>query len=203
MTFKLPTLYKTSSSGKVLQWTTWVEELSDGRGVIFTSWGYVGGAQQNAEDVVKTGKNAGKSNSTTAYEQACLEAQSQHVGKLKKGYVTDVQHAIEGKVDVAITGGISPMLAKVYEDHKKKCKWPTYVGCEEGRGKLAGAAIFVCKTSKGDVFNVKMKGSIDKLRAIWQARESYVGKLLTVQYQELTTAGIPRFPIGARLKEET
>jgi len=78
----------------------------------------------------------------------------------------------------------------------------TVVGVEEGRGKMAGKAIFVCKTSGGETFGVKMKGALDSLTVYLTNSPDYIGKSLTVQYQALTAKGIPRFPIGLRFRED-
>lgn len=76
------------------------------------------------------------------------------------------------------------------------------VGVEEGRGKLAGHAIFVLVAPGAGEFRAKMKGAQENLRAIFQARESYVGRMVTVKYQGLSAAGIPRFPVALRVRED-
>lgn len=76
------------------------------------------------------------------------------------------------------------------------------VGLEEGRGKLAGhVGAFICKTKSGKEFNVKMMGSLDKLKEYWESDTDYSGKMLTVKYQSLTAYGVPRFPVGLRIRE--
>ena len=72
----------------------------------------------------------------------------------------------------------------------------------EGRGKMAGKAIFVCETDDGKPFRVKMKGTLDSLRQYVDDPSLAIGKYLTVQYQNLTADSIPRFPIGLRLRED-
>lgn len=78
----------------------------------------------------------------------------------------------------------------------------TVVGVETGRGRMADKAIFICETEAGDTFRVKMKGALDSLRQYVEDPTLAVGKHLTVQYQNLTADGIPRFPIGLRLRED-
>lgn len=78
------------------------------------------------------------------------------------------------------------------------------INLEEGRGKLAGhCGAFVCQTKSGDVFNVKMAGELSKLKEYWDQGKNYVGKMLTVKYQDLTAYGIPRFPVGVRIREDS
>lgn len=74
------------------------------------------------------------------------------------------------------------------------------VGTEEGRGKMAGKAIFNCKTDKGDVFAVKMKGSLDSLSQ-YLNNPAVVGKKLTVRFQGWTNGNVPRFPVGISVRD--
>jgi DNA ligase-1 len=76
------------------------------------------------------------------------------------------------------------------------------VRVEEGKGKLAAHAIFVCATPGGEEFGCKMQGELDELARVWTNRDGYVGRQLTVKYQGLYTSGVPRFPIGLRVRED-
>ena len=77
------------------------------------------------------------------------------------------------------------------------------VAVKEGKGKLAGHGIFTCKTDAGVEFDVKLKGKISALKAYFDRPETAIGKLLTVQYQGMTgAAGVPRFPVGLRIRED-
>lgn len=76
------------------------------------------------------------------------------------------------------------------------------VGIEEGRGKLAGAAIFVCKNETGSEFKAKMKGDIAQLKKFFEDHSLWSGKKLTVQYQGLTgKEKVPRFPVGIVVRD--
>lgn len=122
-----PTLYQKSNAGALQQWSIEVEEKLF-TGVIVTTWGQVGGKLQETRDAVNTGKNLGKANATTPYEQACLEAAAAWTKQLKKGYVQTVAEAEAGAVDAVIEGGIAPMLApsKIYPHFAAKLSWPVY-----------------------------------------------------------------------------
>jgi DNA ligase-1 len=77
------------------------------------------------------------------------------------------------------------------------------VGVEEGNGKLQGRAGAVwCVTKDGKRFKAKMKGTLESLADYLVNFERYRGKMLTVQYQNLTPDGVPRFPVGVRVREE-
>lgn len=77
------------------------------------------------------------------------------------------------------------------------------VGVEEGRGKLAGHGIFVCKVNGGlNYFRAKMVGELDNLRDFYENPKKYIGRMLTVKYQGFSNDGIPRFPVAVRFRED-
>ena len=81
-------------------------------------------------------------------------------------------------------------------------EWPI-IGIKEGKGKLAGHAIFTCRTQDGSEFDVKLVGDSSALREYFENPGKAIGKLLTVQYQGLTgKSGVPRFPVGLRVRED-
>lgn len=367
-----PTLYKKTSTGAQQEWTIEV----NGNAIV-TRYGQTGGKiQETPPDIIKEGKNLGRSNATTPEQQALLEAQAEWEKKLKKGYTENSVDAMEGKVDAVIEGGFFPMLAKRYDEDGDKIVFPCYVqpkfdghrccataadgesyrlwsrtrkiitgvphivdeivnlgihhtdldgelynhdyhdrfeelssfirqvtpkagyevvqyhvydianpeldfedrhnlitlmlgtpehpkskilvpvetilvqnedelmlafermlalgyeGCmvrnakgkyvfkrsfnlqkvkefkdeefeiiriEEGRGKLAGHGIFVCKTNTGKEFAAKMAGDSKKLKDFFENPQEYVGKMLTVKFQGWTKYELPRFPVALRL----
>lgn len=77
------------------------------------------------------------------------------------------------------------------------------VGVEEGRGKLAGHAMFVLETDSGQQFTAKMVGELEELKKYLVDPDLAVGRQVTVQYQGLTTANkVPRFPVVLRFRED-
>ena len=76
------------------------------------------------------------------------------------------------------------------------------VGAEEGRGKDAGTiGAFVCVTPEGSEFKARLKATYDHRRFLFDNPKEWQGMLLTVKFQDLTTYGIPRFPIGKGLRK--
>ena len=71
---------------------------------------------------------------------------------------------------------------------------------KEGEGRDAGAVIWVCETADGKEFTVRPRGTMEQRREWFNDGESYIGKNLTVVYQELTEDGKPRFPVGKALR---
>jgi DNA ligase-1 len=73
-------------------------------------------------------------------------------------------------------------------------------GAEEGKGKDLGTVIWRCKGSKGE-FSVRPKGTLAQRTEWFKNSKKYIGKQLTVQYQNLTNGGIPRFPVGIAIRD--
>jgi ATP-dependent DNA ligase len=76
------------------------------------------------------------------------------------------------------------------------------VGVLEGKGRMAGCAIFECRVSGDKTFTVKCEGALDDLADMFSRKDEYVGRQLTVRYQNLSNEGIPRFPVGVRFRED-
>lgn len=364
--YKLPILYKAKSSGAIQQWEVWAEDAT-----IYTRFGEVGGKLQETADVIREGKNLGRSNETSPEVQARLEAESKWDKMRKKGYVEDLERAAKEENDLE---GIAPMLAHKFSEHGDKIRFPAavqpkldglrcltrsdstlwsrtqkpitsvphigdavsslfevappldgelynhdfrdnfekivsivrqtkkvdpehglvqywvydvalpdlpfkdrleflenalghestgpillvptfivqdeeelmqrfqefraegyegamvrnldglyeqkrsvnlqkvkefddaefrIVGVQEGRGKMAGKAIFTCHTDGGIPFEVKLKGDLDHLSEYLRDETTWKGKLLTVQFQGFTGKNkVPRFPVGLRIRAE-
>lgn len=76
------------------------------------------------------------------------------------------------------------------------------VDFEEGRGRLSGhVGSFWCVMPNGIRFKAKAKGKTENLRKYFQDHSLWMGKLLTVQYQNLTPDGKPRFPVGKSIRD--
>lgn len=120
---KLPTLYQKTQTGAIQTWSIevcpGVGDLDpQGVGTIITSYGQLGGAIQETMDVVQRGKNLGKKNATTPFQQAQLEAEAKWRKKIaREGYVESLERAQRGERDAE--GGLAVMLApsKMQEKH--------------------------------------------------------------------------------------
>lgn len=81
------------------------------------------------------------------------------------------------------------------------------VGYVEGKGKIKGQVGSVqCITKEGRLFSVKLSRLEGESSEVFVERcktwaEFNNGKMLTVQYQNLTANGIPRFPIGKGVRD--
>ena len=74
------------------------------------------------------------------------------------------------------------------------------IGASEGKGPDTGTVIWECGCSKGS-FSVRPKGTRDQRIKWFQNRDKYIGKKLTVQFQNLTDGGLPRFPVGLAIRD--
>jgi len=126
MTKTFPDLYKKTSTGAIQCWGIKVLETQEGA-VIQTDFGQLNTDKpQSTSDFISKGKNIGKKNETSPYQQAVLEAQAKWEKQKKKGYVESKEAAEKGEVDEIIEGGIVPMLAQSFSDHGHKIKYPCY-----------------------------------------------------------------------------
>ncbi|KEG07905.1 DNA ligase [Trypanosoma grayi] len=70
-----------------------------------------------------------------------------------------------------------------------------------GQGKFKGClGAFVCETKDGIRFNATPKATHEHRLALWNKREKLLGQYLTVQYQELSSQDVPRFPIAKSVR---
>jgi ATP-dependent DNA ligase len=138
------TLYKQDTKAKTRQW---VINAHDGSPPFYTvTYGEVGGAQVSTTTKVAAGKNIGKANATTAWEQCQLEAKALWTKQQeRKGYSLDASEAKP----------FSPMLAKSYAEagndltklkDGKHIKFPCYI-----QPKLDGIRCIAKRESDGSV----------------------------------------------------
>jgi len=146
MSFELPTLYQKSSTGKTKMWKIFIDEPS----TMVTIHGFVDGKKQEDRKEIKEGKNIGKSNATTPYQQACNNAQGKwNKKKDRDGYVENANPEEES------VKFIQPMLANHYKSTSKSLKMPCYVSPKlDGVRNIAdkvGSSI-ICTSRKGVVY---------------------------------------------------
>ena len=77
----------------------------------------------------------------------------------------------------------------------------TVTGFAEGEGLDKGLVIWVCETEDKKKFSVRPRGTHEERADLFKDGDSYIGKKLTVRYQELTEDGIPRFPVGIAFRD--
>lgn len=110
---KLPTLYHKSKSGAIYSWNVSCEGDT-----VFSDTGQIDGLRVPSSRVC-TPKNTGKANATTAEEQAVKEMKAAWQHKVSRKYSETIE-------DAKVLDN-QPMLAKKFEDHKKKISYPVSV----------------------------------------------------------------------------
>jgi len=75
------------------------------------------------------------------------------------------------------------------------------VGFREGEGDEKGCVLWECRLPSGGTFWVRPRGTREDRGEAFLAGSTYIGKQLTVRYQELTTDGVPRFPVGIAFRD--
>ncbi|MDC3332907.1 ATP-dependent DNA ligase [bacterium] len=88
-------------------------------------------------------------------------------------------------------------LQKLKSFHDAEYKIIDYA---EGEGLEKGCVIWICETATEQPFRARPTGTREDRMQLFRTGNEYVGKLLTVKYQELTTDGIPRFPVGVTIR---
>ena len=86
---------------------------------------------------------------------------------------------------------------KDFEDNEYKI-----VSAKEGRGSDKGAIIFECEWGD-NTFDVRPRGTIERRKDMWECKDEYIGKMLTVRHQNtgIQEGGMPRFPVGIDIRD--
>lgn len=113
------TLYEKGQRGKTKIWNIEVSGTKAGPAEIKVSYGTEGDKIRVTTKEITKGKNLGKSNETTPYEQACLEAESTWKKKQDEGYVLKLKD-----LDDFV---LLPMLAHKWAERKKDIVFPAAV----------------------------------------------------------------------------
>lgn len=74
------------------------------------------------------------------------------------------------------------------------------IGSKEGEGRNKGCITFICKTEKGTV-DVNLEGPLEERKKMWEKRETFIGKMLTIQFFGYTDDGSLRFPVGKGVRD--
>lgn len=119
---QLPILYGKSTLGKIKMWAAEVITNDDGSATLCVQHGYEDGKKQTDERIIASGKNIGKANETTPYEQALSEAKSAFNKKKDEGYAESID-----EIKSESSGFFLPMLAQKWQDHSAKIKFPAVI----------------------------------------------------------------------------
>lgn len=149
-------LFDNNVNGKTKIWSIKVNEYKK-YSTIQICYGYVGGKMVESIRRIDCGKNLGKSNETTHFQQAILEATSKWKKKKETGFSTNNPQSddnskfelVNDNVNVCQNNkkecyeNVFPMLAQDYKKYKNKLKYPIYV-----QPKLDGYRMLYNSTTK-------------------------------------------------------
>jgi len=150
------------------------------------------GKQKNKDRLADVKSPVYLSDSTICYDMNDL--MKYHDECVKKGYEGAIARNEEGLYEF---GFRSNDLIKIKEFKDAEYE---IIDVVEATGRDAGTAIFVCKCDAGE-FNVKPQGTRELRAEYFKKRKSLIGKMVTVQYQELSDDGIPRFPSAIAVRD--
>lgn len=130
------------------------------------------------------------------------EVIQQHNRHVASGY--------EGIMIKKISNGSAPGT-KNYEEalyHQDKCnhilKYKQFFDEEViiiGYAEVEGIPMFAVRDKRGNTFDVKMRGDSDRRNLLYQSATSLLGKELTIRYQEFSSYGVPKDPIGVSIRD--
>ena len=87
------------------------------------------------------------------------------------------------------------------KDFNFKVNCTEVVDYKEGEGLEEGCVLWVCKTPEGKLFSCRPRGTREDRVELFKNGDKYVGKKLTVRFQELTNDKVPRFPVGITFRD--
>lgn len=110
----------------------------------------------------------------------------------ENGYEGIMLRDIEGKYEL---GFRSKYLQKYKIFLESEYEIINYKKCKDN------GIIWICKTLDNHFFSVKPRGTIEYRKELLNNEpEKFIGKNLTVIYQEISEKGIPRFPVGKDIR---
>ena len=105
---------------------------------------------------------------------------------------------IRNKAGLYAIGNRSNDLLKMKEFEDDEFR---IVGFYEADGAEKGCVMWRCITPKGIEFGCRPEGTREDRQELFKHGSTYIGKMLTVRYQELTPDGVPRFPVGVTIRD--
>jgi ATP-dependent DNA ligase len=75
------------------------------------------------------------------------------------------------------------------------------VGFKQGDGVEKGCVIWTCRTAEGAEFDCRPRGTREDRCTLFRDGAKYIGKPLSIRFQEWTDDKIPRFPVGLAIRD--
>lgn len=136
---QFPLLYGIDKKNKIKEWNIKVYKF-EGYSELVYEYGYIGGKKTVYKQKIEIGKNIGKKNETSHFEQAILDAQSKwnkkkSVDNYRETKIDDQEKQVETESDqnkpkkdsIKTNKEIFPMLANDYKKNKSKITFPCQI----------------------------------------------------------------------------
>jgi len=129
-----PKLFGSDVKGKMKEWNVVVVN-NDDHSVVEIEYGYVSGKLTKSTKKITSGKNIGKRNETTHFDQGVLEAHSKWKKKTEQGFSENASAPSQAGITVSENESESdiservvfPMLASDFQKFKHKLMYPVYI----------------------------------------------------------------------------
>ena len=144
--------------------------------------------------------NKSKSYPALVYIHATLTKNEEDIIKSQEGAV---YRTYEG---IIIRNSIGPYLPKYRSKDLIKYKKffdeeCTIIGADEKKGNQKGAVVWGVKDDEGNEFSAYQTGTVENARKMFKNYRKYLGLKVTIQYNEKTKDGVPRFPRAIAVRE--
>jgi ATP-dependent DNA ligase len=165
-----PKLFGSDVKGKTKEWNIVVINNGD-HSVIEIEYGYVSGKMTKGIKKITHGKNIGKRNQTTHFEQAVLEAQSKWKKKTEQEFSKNISDGMNKGVrssesesdSVSESVVVFPMLASDFQKFKNKIKYPVYIQPKlDGYRMIFNSQNKSCNSRQGKPFDAIKRNSLYK-----------------------------------------
>lgn len=174
-------LYQKDSKGRVKVWVVEVLPYAPESefAIIRVESGLQGGKLVTTDTRIVIGKNIGKANETTPWQQAVAEAKAKAEKKEKEGYVDDINNIKESHV--LGSGTEEPMLAERYDPKGEKKK-----SRDLDKLKLRGKSVGVQRKKDGNRANPAFKFNPETGRGELQGYLSRKGNPYPYDFPQIT-----------------
>lgn len=163
-----PKLFGSDVKGKQKEWNVVVIDNGD-HSVVEIEYGYVSGKMTKSTKKITSGKNIGKRNETTHFEQAILEAQSKWKKKTEQEFSeNDVKPNVSSENVLDCENVVFPMLASDFQKFKHKITYPIYIQPKlDGYRMIFNSKNKSCNSRQGKSFDaIKRNGLYKELCSI-------------------------------------
>jgi ATP-dependent DNA ligase len=131
----------------------------------------------------------------TAVCNSEADAKFLHAEYVAEGYEGLILRNVKGLYKVAHRSKDLQKYKEFLDDEFK------IVGFKEGDGVEKGCVIWTCATAEGAQFDCRPRGSREERCDLFRRGRSFIGKPLTVRFQEWSDDKIPRFPVGITIRD--